>query len=122
MDTVKPTLADRMRSLKRKCVILQLVLRHERTPWHAKICGILTLTYALSPIDLVPDFIPVLGFLDDLSLISWFLGKFQGEMTRYRAWEATRHSQVATSSTPDFAARPATGDMQQPPIAELGHS
>ena len=69
MATVKPTLADRMRSLKRKCVILQLVLRHERTPWHAKICGILTLAYALSPIDLVPDFIPVFGYLDDLLIV-----------------------------------------------------
>lgn len=86
------------------------------------ISGFAVLLYVLSPIDLVPDFIPVLGFLDDLSLISWFLGKFQGEMTRYRTWEDSRHSQVATSSTPDFTARPATGDMQQPLIAELGHS
>ena len=44
------------------------------------VSGLAVLLYVLSPIDLVPDFIPVLGFLDDLSLISWFAGKFQGEI------------------------------------------
>ena len=86
------------------------------------ILGFAVLLYVLSPIDLVPDFIPVLGFLDDLSLISWFLGKFQNEITKFREWENTRHSQLATSSAPNFAARPATGDARQPSIAELGHS
>ena len=86
------------------------------------VSGFAVLLYVLSPIDLIPDFIPVLGFLDDLSLISWFLGKFQNELVKYREWEDTRHRQVATSSTPDFAARPATGDARQPSVAELGHS
>lgn len=39
------------------------------------VSGLAVLLYVLSPIDLVPDFIPVVGFLDDLSLISWFWGK-----------------------------------------------
>ena len=84
------------------------------------VSGFAVLLYVLSPIDLVPDFIPVLGFLDDLSLISWFLGKFQDELVKYRAWEDTR--QVATSLGPDSAARPAVGDARQPSVAELGHS
>jgi uncharacterized membrane protein YkvA (DUF1232 family) len=78
------------------------------------ISGFAVLLYVLSPLDLVPDFIPVLGFLDDLSLVSWFLGKFQAEITRYRDWE-NRSAQLAPSE-------PAQGDAELPAIAELGHS
>jgi uncharacterized membrane protein YkvA (DUF1232 family) len=78
------------------------------------ISGLAVLLYVLSPIDLVPDFIPVLGFLDDLSLVSWFVGKFQLEITRYRDWE-NRTAQLAPSS-------PAQGDDNLPAVAELGHS
>jgi uncharacterized membrane protein YkvA (DUF1232 family) len=78
------------------------------------ISGLAVLLYVISPIDLVPDFIPVLGFLDDLSLISWFVGKFQVEITRYREWE----SQTAHLG----ASEPARGDNTLPAIAELGHS
>jgi uncharacterized membrane protein YkvA (DUF1232 family) len=42
---------------------------HPRTPWYAKACGLVTLLYLLAPIDLIPDFIPVLGQLDDLVLV-----------------------------------------------------
>jgi uncharacterized membrane protein YkvA (DUF1232 family) len=78
------------------------------------ISGLAVLLYVLSPIDLVPDFIPVLGFLDDLSLVSWFVGKFQGEIVRFRDWE-NRMAQLAPSA-------PAQGDEELPDIAELGHS
>jgi len=43
--------------------------RHPDTPWYAKGLAALVVAYALSPIDLIPDFIPVLGYLDDLILI-----------------------------------------------------
>lgn len=90
------------------------------------VSGLAVLLYILSPIDLVPDFIPVLGFLDDLSLVSWFMGKFQGEITRFREWEDTGRGRAAldhgTPGTPDMAARPALGDAAQPSVAELGHS
>jgi uncharacterized membrane protein YkvA (DUF1232 family) len=39
------------------------------TPWHAKALGLLVVAYALSPIDLIPDFIPVLGYVDDILLL-----------------------------------------------------
>jgi uncharacterized membrane protein YkvA (DUF1232 family) len=78
------------------------------------VSGFAVLLYVLSPIDLVPDFIPVLGFLDDLSLVSWFLGKFQGEIMRYREWESST-AQLAPS-------KPAQGDEDLPAVAELGHS
>lgn len=90
------------------------------------VSGLAVLLYVLSPIDLIPDFIPVLGFLDDLSLISWFVGKFHGEIFRFRAWENVRHGQGAASfpgpEQPDAAAQPAFGDPAQPSVAELGHS
>lgn len=48
---------------------LYLAYRDPRTPWHARIVAGLVVAYALSPIDLIPDFIPVLGYLDDLVLL-----------------------------------------------------
>ena len=49
--------------------MLQLALADPRTPWYAKATGVVVVAYALSPIDLIPDFIPVLGYLDDLLLL-----------------------------------------------------
>ena len=82
------------------------------------VSGLAVLLYVLSPIDLIPDFIPVVGFLDDLSLVSWFVGKFHGEITRFRAWEETEVSRVAAKDTTE----PARGDKSLGPMAELGHS
>jgi uncharacterized membrane protein YkvA (DUF1232 family) len=62
-------LRDWARQIKECCTVLHLALRHPKTPWYAKACGAVTLLYALSPIDLIPDFIPVLGYLDDLILV-----------------------------------------------------
>ena len=85
------------------------------------ISGLAVLLYVLSPIDLIPDFIPVVGFLDDLSLISWFVGSFSTEIMRYREWEQTTAVALGKSA-PDLAAQPARGDKQQAAVAELGHS
>lgn len=90
------------------------------------VSGLAVLLYVLSPIDLVPDFIPVVGFLDDLSLIGWFVGHFSAEITRFRTWEETGRGQATIVQTapaqPDAAALPALGDASQPSVAELGHS
>lgn len=56
-------------ALKRDLPALFLALRCRQTPWYAKALAALTVAYALSPIDLIPDFIPVLGYLDDLLLL-----------------------------------------------------
>lgn len=55
--------------LKTEIVALYLAARHPRTPWYAKALAALIIGYALSPIDLIPDFIPVLGYLDDLIIV-----------------------------------------------------
>lgn len=57
------------RTLKRDVIALWLAARDHRTPWPAKVVAGVVAAYALSPIDLIPDFIPVLGYLDDLILV-----------------------------------------------------
>ena len=58
-----------VRKLKEDIYTLYLAQRDPRIPFLAKVVLILTVAYALSPIDLIPDFIPVLGYLDDLLLL-----------------------------------------------------
>lgn len=55
--------------LKKETYTLYLAYKDPRTPWYAKVFAICVVGYAFSPIDLVPDMIPVLGYLDDLVLI-----------------------------------------------------
>ncbi|WP_436109379.1 YkvA family protein [Neorhizobium tomejilense] len=55
--------------LKRDVLALWLAARDRRVPWHAKLVAGAIAAYALSPIDLIPDFIPVLGYLDDLLIV-----------------------------------------------------
>jgi uncharacterized membrane protein YkvA (DUF1232 family) len=57
------------RSLKRESAAMYFALRDPRTPWYAKVAAACVVAYALSPIDLIPDPIPVLGYLDDLILL-----------------------------------------------------
>ena len=57
------------RALKRDVVALYLAARDPRVPWYAKAVAACVAAYALSPIDLIPDFIPVLGYLDDLIIL-----------------------------------------------------
>ena len=63
------TLKDRARQLKTDIPAVFLALKKRGTPWTAKLLAALTIGYALSPIDLIPDFIPVLGYLDDLIIL-----------------------------------------------------
>jgi uncharacterized membrane protein YkvA (DUF1232 family) len=57
------------RRLKTEITVLGVVYRDPRTPWYAKAVIFLVIAQSLSPIDLIPDFIPILGYLDDLILI-----------------------------------------------------
>jgi uncharacterized membrane protein YkvA (DUF1232 family) len=63
------TLRDWARSLKRQTLTLYYATRDPRTPWYAKAVAGLIVAYAISPIDLIPDFIPVLGYLDEVILL-----------------------------------------------------
>lgn len=62
-------LKSRAEKMKTCLSVLYLAFKDKRTPWYAKAIVFMVVSYALSPIDLIPDFIPVLGYLDDLILI-----------------------------------------------------
>jgi len=78
------------RTLKRDAYAVYLAARDPNTPWYVKVLAVVVAAYAFSPIDLIPDFIPVLGYLDDLILIPlgiWLVVSLIPEqaMTEYRA-------------------------------------
>jgi uncharacterized membrane protein YkvA (DUF1232 family) len=62
-------LKAKVRIIKIEGYTLAYAYRHEQTPWYAKLLIVITLGYLLSPIDLIPDCIPVLGYLDDLIIV-----------------------------------------------------
>ena len=90
------------RGLKRDVVALWIAGRDRRVPWHAKAVAAAVAAYALSPIDLIPDFIPVLGYLDDLILVPLgialavrlippaLMAEFRAEATRRAALPRSR--------------------------------
>jgi uncharacterized membrane protein YkvA (DUF1232 family) len=78
------------RTLKRDIHAIYLAAHDPRVPWHAKICAAAVAGYALSPVDLIPDFIPVIGYLDDLIIVPlgvWLVVSLipQEVMDEYRA-------------------------------------
>jgi uncharacterized membrane protein YkvA (DUF1232 family) len=78
------------RELKRDAYAIYLAARNPDTPWYVKVLAVVVAAYAFSPIDLIPDFIPVLGYLDDLILVPlgiWLVVSLIPEqaMAEYRA-------------------------------------
>lgn len=60
---------QRVRQLKQETYAIYLACKDPRVPWYARVFAGFVVAYALSPIDLIPDFIPILGYLDDLVLV-----------------------------------------------------
>ena len=60
---------EKAKKLKRDIPAVFLAMKHPRTPWYARILAGIIIGYALSPVDLIPDFVPVLGYLDDLVIL-----------------------------------------------------
>jgi uncharacterized membrane protein YkvA (DUF1232 family) len=67
--TVFADLAGRARAVKRELLALALAVRHPQTPWYARLVVAGCVAYALTPVDFIPDAIPVVGFIDDLIFI-----------------------------------------------------
>ncbi|WP_394886626.1 YkvA family protein [Mesorhizobium sp. AaZ16] len=86
------------KGVRRDAVAIFLAARDPRTPWYAKALAALVAAYALSPIDLIPDFIPVLGYLDDLLIVPagiWIAVRLvpAGLMEEFRATAARLETQ-----------------------------
>ena len=69
MASIADTLRGWARRLKRDALTLWFARRHPRTPWVARALGVVVVAYAMSPVDLIPDVIPVLGWVDDVLLL-----------------------------------------------------
>jgi len=67
--TVLARLRRRARDLKRELIALALAVRHPHTPWYARVVVAGCVAYALTPVDFIPDAIPIVGFIDDLIFI-----------------------------------------------------
>ncbi len=67
--SISGSLKNWAKRIKRDGVTLWFAGKNPRTPWYAKALGVFVVAYALSPIDLIPDFIPVLGYVDDVLLL-----------------------------------------------------
>jgi len=63
------SLRERGKQIRKELYTLYFAYQHPKTPWYARLITGLTIAYALSPIDLIPDFIPVIGYLDDLIIV-----------------------------------------------------
>lgn len=83
------TAVDRLKQwatqITRDGMTLWFAAKQPSTPWYAKALGVFVVAYAFSPIDLIPDFIPVLGYLDDLLLLPGLIG-WQSSSCRQTYW------------------------------------
>ena len=82
--------------------------------------AVAVLIYFISPIDLIPDFIPVLGLLDDVALVAWFSTTLKHEMDRFHEWELTRPAEM--KAEPATAATSGLTPKADAPLAQPSHS
>jgi uncharacterized membrane protein YkvA (DUF1232 family) len=92
-------LREQARELKKHALTVWFAARHPALPWHVRLLALAVAAYAFSPIDLIPDFIPVLGLLDDLLLIPlgvWAIAK----LTPAPIWETAREQARSSAQKP----------------------
>ena len=99
-DRDHPSLVGRLRI---EAHAVWLAARDPRTPWHVRLLALAIAAYALSPIDLIPDFIPVLGLLDDALIVPagiWLIGRLlpPGLMAEHREAAAAAAEQPASKA------------------------
>jgi len=63
------SLKTKVKEISIKITQVYVSIKSKRTPWYAKVVGVIAVMYALSPIDLIPDFIPIIGYLDDIIIL-----------------------------------------------------
>lgn len=62
---------------------------YRRTPWKSLLLITAGIIYFVSPLDLIPDFIPVMGFMDDISVLLWIVNSVRGDVEKFKEWEET---------------------------------
>lgn len=87
------------RTLKQQTLAVYFAARDPRTPWLARVLALAVAAYALSPIDLIPDFVPVLGYVDDLILVPLGLALVV-RLVPVDVMEACRERALAVSAKP----------------------
>src|SRR6202171_2278487 len=102
---VASKLKDWARAIKRDVHAIYLAARDPRVPWYAKALALCVAGYAASPIDLIPDFIPVLGYLDDLIIvplgIALVIKLIPPEiLTEHRARAASAQARLVSKTAP----------------------
>src|ERR1017187_6477738 len=90
---------ERAHRLRADVVAVALAIRDPRVPWHARALGALIVAYALSPIDLIPDFVPVTGYLDDLVLVPLGL-ILMLRFSKYRGGSGWRRHEISRWNAP----------------------
>ena len=78
---------ERARRLKREIYALTLASKDPRVPWYARLFIICLLGYAFSPLDLIPDFIPLMGLTDDFGVLVWVYSSVSTEIDKFLTWE-----------------------------------
>jgi uncharacterized membrane protein YkvA (DUF1232 family) len=68
-------------------------------PKNTLVMGVAVLIYFLSPIDVIPDWIPIIGLLDDVTLLAWFMTSIKTEMDKFHAWEETQPARTPSNET-----------------------
>ena len=86
---------DGMQTLKNQAGTFIRMIRsyqageYQRTPWKSLLLITAGVIYFVSPLDLIPDFIPVMGFMDDITVLLWILNSVRGDVEKYEEWEDT---------------------------------
>jgi len=99
------------RTIKRDALAIWIAARDPRVPWYAKVLAATVAAYALSPIDLIPDFVPLLGYLDDVVIVpagilltvrlmpDGLMDEFRAEAARLEERPTSRVAAPASSSS-----------------------
>jgi uncharacterized membrane protein YkvA (DUF1232 family) len=73
--------------------------KYRRTPWRSILLGIIAILYFLIPIDIIPDFFFLLGWVDDVVFLSFFLSSLKKDLDRFLEWEAANRTIDVTASS-----------------------
>lgn len=111
---------DTLQSLFR-LIKLSVAGEYTGVPTTTVVAAVAVLIYFLSPIDLIPDFIPVVGLLDDMALVAWFSTSIKHELDKFHEWEATKASTIVSDEElrTNRGAAPAPGQPATPGIRSL---